>query len=202
MKKLIILSVAMLAMASTSYINAQNKGFVSFGWKMGMPLSDTKDYADEFSLEGFHFGVERFVGKDFTLGLDLSFQHFYEESGKITYKSDNSSYTGSGYKYFDAAPFTLAGKYYFGISNPEASFVPYIGVGAGAFYIKERLEVGSVSFEDTGWAFGVTPQLGFMIRLDKKLWFYSDFAYSNIFGRKDINDHKLLSGTLGVKIGF
>jgi outer membrane protein W len=202
MKKIITLSIALLALASTSYISAQNKGFVSFGWKTGMTLSDTKDYADEFSLEGFHFGAERFVGNNFTLGVDLSFQHFYEEAGKITYKSGNSSYTGSGYKYFDAAPITLSGKYYFGISKPNASFVPYMGFGAGAYYIKERLEVGSVAFEDTGWAFGITPQVGFMIRLDRRLWFYSDFAYSNIFGRKDINDHSLASGTLGLKIGF
>lgn len=202
MKKISILIIALITIGTSLDTLAQKRGFVSIAWKTGLTLNDSKNYADEFSLEGGQFGFERFVAKNLSLGMDLSYSHFYEESGKISYETGNTTYTGSGFKYLDATPILVSGKYYLGLDKEDAKIVPYVGVSTGAYYIKERLEIGSVAFEDDGWAFGFTPQAGFMVRLDKKAWFFTDFSYNTIFESGDIDKHTYLTGSFGIKIGF
>jgi outer membrane protein W len=202
MKKISILLITILTIGISIDSFAQQRGFVSVAWKTGITLSDSKNYADEFSLEGGQFGFERLISKNISLGMDIGYSHFYEEAGKISYESGNKTYTGSGFKYLDAVPIMLSGKYYLGLDRQNVRFVPYLGVSTGAYHITERLEIGSIAFEDNGWAFGVAPQLGFMIRLDKKAWFFSDFTYNSVFESGDIDQHSYLSGSFGVKIGF
>ena len=202
MKKLSLLLVGLLAIATCTTVMAQYRGFVSFGWKLGQALEETEDFIDEPSLEGVHFGLEGFVTTNFSMGVDISYSHFYQETGKTSYEFGNRTFTGAGFKYFDAAPMLFTMKQYVGLGNPRSVFSPYIGIGGGTYFIRERLEIGSVAFEDDGWVLGYAPLFGFMIRMDEQAWFFVDAAYNRTFERNEIEEHTFVTGTVGIRIGF
>jgi hypothetical protein len=52
----------------------------------------------------------------------------------------------------------------------------YIGLGAGAYYIREQMDVGTYTIEKTNWVFGVAPEAG--VRINTK----SDLQFA-LFGR-------------------
>ncbi|MFA8435441.1 MAG: hypothetical protein ACEPOZ_13055 [Marinifilaceae bacterium] len=177
------------------------RGFVSFGWQGGEATENTKDFISERSYEGFNFKVERFVLWGFALGLEVNYTHFYEEAGLQFHQLGNTTYTGQTFKYFDAAPVLFTGRIYLG-ARRDGFFVPYFGAGAGAYYVQETMEVGSVVFQNDGWAWGVAPQAGLMLRLDEFLYLFGEAAYNKIFERGDIGDHTFFTGTVGLRFGF
>jgi outer membrane protein W len=84
--------------------------------------------------------------------------------------------------------------YYFGGKNIK----PYLGLGAGVFYVKRQFEIGLLTTNINKWQFGLAPEIGIMfpIDFDYKIIFKIKYNYAFKSG-----DAKALS-YLGINIGI
>jgi OmpW family len=152
-KKTIIIFVLLLA-GFTGF--AQGGGIWNFQWVMGMPLGSTSDFIDQFSVRGFAIDGRGYVTDNLTVGGRAGWSTFYKDFGWVT--ETNGNYTINGYKrrYINTIPLTINAHYYFG----KSQVLPYIGLGAGAYYVETRDFMGIYYLREKAWHFGLAPEAG------------------------------------------
>lgn len=160
MKKL-ILSVVLLVVMSSSAFAQDNITAVTY--QVSIPQGDFSNYIDETSwigwgIEGKHF---RSSTSNWTLGFAFSW-HVFDMKFTGTTNMENGAVTGTQRRYTNSLPFLLTTNYYL---NRKNSVKPFVGIGAGAYYIIQRLDIGVFAHEYTNWHFGVAPEIGFQFPL-------------------------------------
>ena len=146
--------------------------------------------------------AEWFIETNLAIGLEANYSHFYEEVGSQTWEFGNTTLTGDSYKYFDAFPILLTGRYYMNLDVPDQKLVPYAGFGLGTFYVKELLKIGSLSIQDDGWVFGLKPTVGVMTPVEDRLWLYTEASYYKTFEASDLEAYTYFTLVVGLRIGF
>ena len=86
--------------------------------------------------------------------------------------------------------------YYFGTDEYEPR--AYIGAGAGAYKIDQRLEAGVWSITKNEWHFGISPEVGLLYPLGMDSQFNINVKYHYAFKAKDTIDYSWL----GLSVGF
>ncbi len=76
---------------------------------------------------------------------------------------ENGNVSGNQYRIMYGSPIMATAFWYPKSPLDNPSYMPYLGLGVGTIYTKERLEIGIVAFEDTAWHFGLSPEAGVMI---------------------------------------
>jgi len=158
-----IITLLLLLMIATSAFG-QSK-ITALTYNVSIPDGDMKNYIDETSWRGFGFDGKWFVDGDrpLTLGIALAW-HVFNETTDGTIVLDQGALTGHQNRYVNSFPMMLTAHYYFGNRN---QLWAYLGVGAGAYYMIQRFEIGVWAFEETHWHFGVVPEFGIQIPLSE-----------------------------------
>ena len=166
--------LAAVAIAFT--MNAKGQEFyTNLTYDMSIPLGNTSDFISKTSFRGATFELGRFISDDVALDLRFSWHVFYEDLPVDTYTVGTESITGKQYRYINSFPITVGANYFFG---GGLSFMPYAGVGLGAYKQNVRTDMGVYTLEDKKWHFGFYPEIGFIY----------EFSYGvglNVFARYD-----------------
>jgi outer membrane protein W len=109
-------------------------------------------------IEGRHF---RSPSSNLTLGFSFAW-HVFDDRLNTTSVLESGAVTGTQRRYANSLPFLLTADYYLNRNN---AIKPFIGVGAGAYYIVERLDIGVFSREKSNWHFGLEGELGLQFPL-------------------------------------
>jgi len=130
-------------------------------YDVSFPLGDVKDFVDKTSWRGFGLEGRWLVNPNLSVGLSWHWNTFDMTSSELL-EIENGHVSGNQFRIFYATPLMATAFWYprSPLDNPE--FIPYIGLGAGTIWTKERLEIGIVALEDSGWHFGLSPEAGFM----------------------------------------
>jgi outer membrane protein W len=88
--------------------------------------------------------------------------------------------------------------------KPRSGLRPYIGLGAGAYYIKQRLEIGVMMLEVDNWHFGLMPEVGVLIPTESVIFIIrAKYNYAFSAGKsigKDAIDISYVSLNVGVSV--
>jgi hypothetical protein len=87
----------------------------------------------------------------------------------------NGDISGTQFRDFNNFPFMATAHYYIG--DTDGTHV-YFGGRAGVYYVKQRLEIGTVAFEVKGWQFGVAPEVGLIAPLGYSTRFIANVQYN------------------------
>jgi len=160
MKKSII--ALFILMGLWSGANAQDN-ITTITYQPSVPLGDLQNYIAKTSwigwgLEGRHF---RSPSSNITLGFSFAW-HVFDDRLYTTSKINSGAVTGTQRRYVNSLPFLLTADYYLNRNN---AIKPFIGVGAGAYYIVQRVDIGVWTNEKSNWHFGVEGELGLQIPL-------------------------------------
>jgi hypothetical protein len=160
MKKL-ALSVVLLVVMSSSAIAQDNITAVTY--QMSLSQGDFNDFVDDTSwigwgIEGKHF---RSPTSHWTLGFAFSW-HVFDTKLYGTTELENGAVTGTQRRYVNSLPFLLTTNYYL---NRKNTVKPFVGIGAGAYYIIQRLDIGVFQNEYPNWHFGIAPEVGLQFPL-------------------------------------
>ena len=143
-------------------VSAQRAGSWTTTWWYSTVLgvSDTKDFVGGFSWRGVSLDVDRALTDDFTLGGSIGW-HVLSEKNTGTGEFDAGAITGTAFRYMNSMPLLLSANYYLGQSGGTR---PFLGVGAGTYWIENRTEAGVFLVEESIWHFGLMGEAGIVIR--------------------------------------
>ncbi len=123
-------------------------------------VSDTKDFVGGFSWRGLSLDVEKAFTDDFTFGGSVGW-HVLSEERSGTGEFDAGAISGTAFRYVNSLPLLLTGNYYLGQSGGTR---PFLGVGAGTYWIENRTDAGVFRLEDSLWHLGLMGELGILIK--------------------------------------
>jgi hypothetical protein len=175
---------------------AYSQAIYSLNYTMSFGVGETGDYIRSASFRGMTFEGRGFVTDQVTLGGLFNWATFYEKLGGETFSLENTTLTGTQYRYINAFPLLFQAHWY---SNDD-EFEPrlYLGGGLGAYKINQRTNIGVWSLEERNWHFGLSPEVGLLFPVSMDTQFNISLRYHYVFKAKDTIDHSWF----GLSIGF
>jgi len=148
-----------LSLGSVADATAQ----VMYGASLGLSqsLSDTKDFADDFSFRNVTGEMRRMVGGNVSIGGSIGWNVFHEERVEQTdIAGIPVTAAGLQFRTINTVPVLLTAHKYFGAPRQARA---YVGVGAGLAYTQARVDMGIIGLDDSAWDFAAVPELGFFM---------------------------------------
>jgi outer membrane protein len=138
-----------------------DEAFGVLTYEVSVPQGQLKDYIDKTSWRGFGLEGRWLVTPNITLGAAWHWNTFYKTTDEMI-ELENGHVTGNQFRIVYGSPLMATGFWYPYSPLDNPSFMPYLGLGAGAIWMKERLEIGIIAFEESNWHFGLQPEAGIM----------------------------------------
>ena len=194
---------SILILIITASVSAQSLG--SMTYNVSFPTGKLNDYIDKISWRGIGIEGRWFSNKNISFGLSSGWNVFDQRTNElINIEKDGISGTISGtqIRTINAVPILATAHYYTGKRRDQFRF--YFGAGAGMYYIKQRLEIGLVAFESDNWHFGLAPEAGVLVSLNRDITMILNTKYNYAFsageplGGGDNNTYAYW----GINVGF
>ena len=149
---------------------------VNYG--ISVPLGDTRDFIANTSFRGFSFEFGRFLTEEISIGFGFAWSVFNESFPRDTYELEDLTLTGNLYRYINAFPLMVIGRYYF---NQDSQVRPYVGLASGAYVIAKVSDFGVHRLENKNWHFGVAPEAGVIIGIGTEAFVNLGARYNYAF---------------------
>jgi hypothetical protein len=154
-------------LAITSPARAQGFGekpfMGSFFYNMAVPAGDTRDFIDAFSWMGFTFEGDRFFSPNVSTGIILGWQEIYDQAGFQQYDFPQGAATGTTYRHLMVVPILVKGRYWTGDTHQGRTLHPFFGAAIGTYYVRQTLDFGIWTAEESNWHFGIAPEAGIVL---------------------------------------
>jgi outer membrane protein W len=181
---------------------AQSGVYTGFTWNMGFPGSTMGEYIDKTSFRGFGLTIAKYVQPDLSIGGSISWNIFDELLRGRTETIENGAVTGTQVRYINSLPLMINARHFWGERRGEVH--PFIGLNAGVYYIRQRLDIGVWSIENDNWHVGLAPEFGLYIPVSRETfltatarWNYAFDAGTRLGGDPD-NSYSYWGIDLGI----
>ena len=170
-------------------------------YQVSFPVGDTKDFTGSTSFLGFGLDFRYTVQKSTTVGLALGWNIFSERTTKTAELGSQNpgAITGTQDRYLNSFPIMANVHYYFG---KKRGIRPYVGLNAGGFYMLQRFDIGVVSLQKDRWEWGIAPEAGVIIPIERNLAIMISGKYNYAFTGKSPLDTDIKHSYVGLVIGF
>ena len=153
------LGVCLLALAAPAPAHAQRMvAGMSYDWST--PMGDSKKYVDNDSWLGFTLDVRRYADREArtSMGATFGYYEFYHmDPFASTINFGAAALTGQQYRHAFALPMMLNFTGYFG---DQYKARPFIGLNAGATYVKQTVDVGIYTLTSDAFVVSAMPEIG------------------------------------------
>lgn len=195
MKYLLSTFIALL-IAGATY---SQTSLYSMDYTMSFGVGETAEYIGSPSFRGFTFEGRGFVTDELSLGGLFTWSTFYEKLGGATFTQDQTTLTGTQYRYLNAYPILFQAHYYLGTDPYEPRM--YMGGGLGAYKMVQRTNVGVWSIENNYWHFGISPEVGVLFPVSMTTSLNVSFRYHYVVKTKNSPDYSWFGLSLGIAWG-
>lgn len=161
MKK-VLLTIIVSLFVSVGFVNAQ-KDYASINYAVSFGTGDLGEYISQTSFRGFLFEYRKSVTSNVSVGLDASWNMFYERKDNATYTKETVSLSGVQFRYSKNVPVLISADYFF---RANESFRPYVNFGLGTIYTRRTLDMGVYRLQEDTWQFALKPEIGFLYELN------------------------------------
>ncbi len=190
-------AAALLLVTMVQPVSAQRAGRWTSTWSYSTVLgvSDTEEFAGGFSWRGVSLDIHKALTNDFTVGGSFGW-HVLSEKTSGTGEFDGGAISGTAFRYVNSVPLLVSANYHIG---PSGGTRPFLGVGAGTYWIQNRTEAGVFLVEDSFWHVGLMGQAGIVIRRPSRTVTLSA-RYNWGLKRNDI-EQTYLTFSVGLNVG-
>ena len=194
---------SILILIITASVSAQSLGSITYN--VSFPSGNLKDYVNDMSWRGFGMEGRWFSNKNISFGLSFAWTVFDQRTTdliQIVNEGVSGTVSGTQIRIVNSLPILATAHYYTGKRRDQFRF--YFGTGAGMYYIKQRLEIGLVAFNSDNWHFGLAPEAGVLISLNRDFTMIFNAKYNYAFsagkplGGGDDNTYEYW----GINVGF
>jgi hypothetical protein len=158
----ILMALSVLVIVAGGAAQAQYNNMTSLSYNFMLPTGSTKDFLSEVGWRGLTFEARRFVGRQFSVGLNFGW-HVFSEKTTDPIEITNGTISGTQIREMNTFPLMATAHYYF--SKDREEIRPYLGTGVGMTYIDERWNLGVYSLNSYNWHFTLAPEIGAIIPL-------------------------------------
>jgi outer membrane protein W len=192
------LLIAFLFITSNSFAQ---RWFGSATYQMGFPAGDTKDFTGKTSFSGFGMDFRYNFQKNASVGFSFGWNLFHERVSETVYINTNNpgAITGTQDRYVNSLPIMANLHYYIG---NRGKIRPYVGVNLGGYYLLQRFSIGVSTFEEDSWEWGVAPEVGVIIPINRELGFIVNGKYNYTFTGESLLSGDINHSYMGLNIGF
>jgi len=183
LKVIVLVLVALALLLPTSGALGQS-ALTSLSWDPSFPAGQTRDFIGKFTWRSFGMDVKGFMTPQFTMGASFDWRLFNEVTDKLIEIEDGHA-SGVQTRRLYAIPVLLTSHYYFRSFKDYPNYIPYIGGGAGAYWIEEKLEIGVYTMKQKAWNFGLCVELGTLFQFSYG-YALLRFKYNYAFESEDI----------------
>jgi hypothetical protein len=178
------LTILTLALGVTAF---SQDLFTGVSWDVGFPVGTTHDFLEKTSYAGFSFEGKRFLDDDASVGMTIGWNHFSELTNKTIVLDQGAAVggavSGTQVRYANVIPILINADYFLGSKNSDTRL--FIGANIGTYHIWQELDIGIYAFTDNLWHFGLAPEAGLWMQLDRNLYFLATFRYNYAFASGD-----------------
>ncbi len=181
MKKLLFSLALLLPIFSFS-----QGSYFGMSYQVSLPVGNTADYISTVSGRGFGIDYKGFVTPEVAIGGMIGWNVFYEAIDAELYDipSGNGSAYGQQWRYINSFPFLLTADYFLGDYGDKRFFA---GLGLGAYRVYQRLDMGIYTYEPREWMFGLAPQVGVLVPMNRDAYFHTTLRFNYGFESGDID---------------
>ncbi len=194
MKKLIFVSLLLLAFSQTSVAVAGGNNAFGVSWSSTVGTGNTSDYISGFQARGINVEYRRKVNTNFFWGVNAGYNVF-SETGNETLYLDHVQGTGKWGKYINTVPLYLAAYYEFGPRKVRSGRL-YVGMNGGAAWLEQRTTLALYAEEDDNWHLAVAPEIGYRLPWDSFVGYVSA-RYNYLFEAGDTDAQSWLEFRVG-----
>lgn len=127
---------------------------ISYGAALG--TQRTGDFVGATGWRNFYVEGRQEVAPNFTMGFLAGWNVLYERrEGLVSIGGVDIS--GRQNRFVNAIPILLTAHYNVGSTS---GWNPYVGLGAGTYWIDNQIEIGITTVSTDHWHFGLAPEVG------------------------------------------
>jgi len=174
-------------------------------YQVSFSTGDLNDFIDDVSWRGFGLDFRYGVKPDITVGFVTGWNIFYQQVNETTQFETNppGAITAETNRYTNFVPVMLNAHYYMG---ERGKYRPYIGLCAGGYYVNQELQLGIADLQNDSWEWGVAPEIGVVIPVQRGLGITVAGKYNFIFTKETIFEGTQLEKEIqnnywGIQIG-
>jgi len=196
MKAVILLLLVALGSMGAS---AQHNSFMA-SYPVSFPMGDLHSYINKPGFRGISFEFNKAISHETYAGLEVGWNVFYQHVTKQEYKDGTASVAGVQYRYINAFPIIVGGKYYMHTGSKAA--YPYAGIGAGTVYVERATNFGLYQIYKDAWQFCMRPELGLDLQFShhESLFFAAKYFWN--FNTSSLDGQSWLSLNMGVRVAM
>jgi outer membrane protein W len=155
MKKSIVSAIMVMGMCASA---AAQDHITAITYQPSIPLGDLEEYVSETSWIGWGIEGKRYRSASSNVTLGVSFAwHVFDGTWQGTTVLERGAVTGTQSRFVNSLPLLLTSNYYLGRKN---RIKPFVGVGAGGYYIVQRMDIGVTTRQKSNWHFGFAGEVG------------------------------------------
>ena len=158
-----ILSIPLVASAARAQGLGEKPYMGSFFYNTALPVGDSKNFTDGYSWMGFTFEGDRFLTPNWSTGIVLGWQELYDQTGFEQYDFPQGAATGTTYRHLMVVPILVKGRYWTGETHQGRNLHPFFGAAIGTYYVRQTLDFGIYTAEESNWHFGLAPEAGVVL---------------------------------------
>ena len=197
----LILLVVFCSIPLSQGIAQRHTWFGAATYQVSFPLGDTKNFTDETSFRGFGLDFRYTVQKSTTVGLSFGWNIFHQrtsETAELGTKNPGAI-SGTQDRYINAFPIMANVHYYFG---ERGRIRPYVGLNAGGYFMLQRFAIGIVALDNDRWEWGMAPEVGFIIPVERDFAIMVNGKYNYAFTGESVLGNDINHSYVGLNIGF
>ena len=198
------LAAGALLLVGVGELRAQQDWWWAVTWQLStqssLPSSADLDtnFVEDFSFRGVGFEGRYFPRNrdNLSFGIATSWNVLNEEIRGETVSLPGADLTAdTQLRTVNAFPILATSHLYFG---ERGGVRPYVGVGAGAYFIERRAELSIIAVDSGNWHFGWAPEAGIAVPLHRDLVLLGNARYNWAFSSGESGDQQYWSFGLGL----
>ena len=193
-----VLAWALLALAFVSRpAEAQYGWWSGVTYQAALAQQDSREFSSGLEWRNFGLDFRRMLSPQASIGFYTGWHTFNDQvDGVLNF--DQVDVSGLQRRFLNAFPLLLTGHWYFQDARRGGAFV---GLGAGTYWIENRVEVGRTSLATDEWHFGLAPEVGWAFDTASGLAPYLSVRYNYAFEAGDFS-HGWWTFGVGIATGF
>ena len=183
-----------LSARAARYRHGRGADVVGVTYQPAVPLSNTKDFTDNFAWRGIGVDFKRQVKPNLTVGLSAGWQVFDQQTDEVV-SAFGVDLSGDQFRYVNSWPILANASYFFGTQGRAR---PYLAANVGTYIMEHRLEVGLYAIEETNWHFGFAPEAGIAFPVRPNMAAVLNTRYNYALSAGSVDDQAYVTFSLGL----
>jgi hypothetical protein len=200
MKK--IFYIVIVTILTTGVANAQLEsgsgiynGYTSVTYSVGFGTGDLGEYISKPSWRGMTIEFGKFVTPEISIGIEASWNTFFEEKGYDTYTKDTYSLSGKQYRYNHQFPILATFNY---TLMGDGTLRPFGGLGIGTMYSQRNTDMGQWELREEAWHFALRPEVGILYEVGEGTHLKVSGKYYTGFSAGDLDTQSYFALNVGL----